>query len=339
MQKIFSTDGESVYADGVLNNGTSTIGIEALTGALCRIPAFVGDTITVYFQPLVSCDAALYNWSVTGGLGALYADRWEYTPAAEILKDVVIIAHTASGAEAFRFPIEIDVLPVTIGGSATTLVLGDSLIANAGVSTQIIVKDTADANCAIELIGTQDAPNRNEGYAGRTVSWFHANADSPFVSGGVFNFANYLTVNSFAAPSSVVVHLGTNDIFSMTSDAGVLAAAADAATKLESMAGQFVAQNAACKTFLCLVLPPKSQDAFAADYGVSQTAWRYKRNTLLWNRYMLSRVWANGILATLTNLILAPSDMNNGVHPTNGGYVKLANRLYSVIKYAASKSI
>lgn len=178
---------------------------------------------------------------------------------------------------------------------------------------------------------------------------------NPFWIGGALNYPQYLVNNSLATPDWVLIHLGINDAFSYTSDAAVIAAATAAFNNLDLLITSIKTAGAGVKVGLMIPTPPASQDGFGAGYGTGQTAWRDKRNIMLWAKELIARYTgkeASRIYLVPTNTALdvvngyplatsAPVNsrssvmvqrQNNGVHPDTGGYQQIGDALWAFLK-------
>jgi lysophospholipase L1-like esterase len=225
-----------------------------------------------------------------------------------------------------------------------------SLVAGSGT---IICERTAGTN-APSASGTL---TKSSGTGDATIAFSSSSAVSgnPFWISGALNYAQYLTNNSLATPDWVVIHLGINDAFSYTTDEAVIAAAVAAFTNLDLLITSIKAAGAGVKVGLMIPTPPASQDGFAAAYGAGQTAWRDKRNIMLWAKTLIERytgqeasriylVPTNTALDVVNGYTLATSApvnsrssvmiqrQSNGVHPDTGGYQQIGDALWAFLK-------
>ena len=225
-----------------------------------------------------------------------------------------------------------------------------SLVAGSGT---IICERTAGTN-APSASGTL---TKSSGTGDATIAFSSSSTVSgnPFWIGGALNYAQYLTNNSLATPDWVVIHLGINDAFSYTTDATVIAAAIAAFVNLDLLITSIKAAGAGVKVGLMIPTPPAGQDGFGAAYGAGQTAWRDKRNIMLWSKEMIDKYTgeeANRIYLVPTNTALdvvngytlaasAPVNsrssvmvqrQSNGVHPDTGGYQQIGDALWAFLK-------
>lgn len=225
-----------------------------------------------------------------------------------------------------------------------------SLVAGSGT---IVCERTAGTN-APSALGTL---TKSSGTGDATIAFSSSSAVSgnPFWIGGALNYAQYLTNNSLATPDWVVIHLGINDAFSYTTDATVIAAAIAAFVNLDLLITSIKAAGAGVKVGLMIPTPPAGQDGFGAAYGAGQTAWRDKRNIMLWSKELIakysgqeaSRIYlvpSNTALDVVHGYpLLAAAPVNsrssvtvqrqtNGVHPDTGGYQQIGDCLWAFLK-------
>ena len=225
-----------------------------------------------------------------------------------------------------------------------------ALVAGSGT---IICERTAGTN-APSASGTL---TKSSGTGDATISFSASGTVSgnPFWIGGALNYPQYLTNNSLATPDWVVIHLGINDAFGYTTDATVVAAAIAAFVNLDLLITSIKAAGAGVKVALMIPTPPASQDGFAASYGTGQTAWRNKRNIMLWAKELItkytgqeaSRIYlvpSNTALDVVNGyplLTAAPVNsrssitvqrQSNGVHPDTSGYQQIGDALWAFLK-------
>jgi lysophospholipase L1-like esterase len=182
---------------------------------------------------------------------------------------------------------------------------------------------------------------------------------NPLWDGTAVNFGWYLSQNSIPALDWVFIQLGTNDVFSATTDAAALTTTNDQQNKLDIIIASIKASNASTKVGLLISPPPSfDQDSFGDDYGVGQTRLRFKRNILIWAKQMVSKysgqeasrvflLSTNTALDTINNMERAASApvnsrssvnvqrQSNGVHPATSGYQQLGDAVWAFLKYNA----
>jgi len=215
-----------------------------------------------------------------------------------------------------------------------------------------------------ERVSGSNAPSasgtltKTTGTGDATIAFSVSSAVSgnPFWIGGAVNFPQYLTDNSLATPDWVFVLLGTNDIFSQTSDAGAASQATTQFALLNTLITSIKAAGAGVK--VALIPPPcpsYSQDSFGSSYSAGQTRARFKRNVISWCAQLYStysnsesnRIYicpATVGLDTVNNMqraAAAPVNsrsavtverQNNGVHPATSGYQQIGDAVWAFLK-------
>jgi len=189
-----------------------------------------------------------------------------------------------------------------------------------------------------------------------TIAFSNVQSQSgnPFWNGTAVDYQNYLTVNSLTAPDVVIIQLGINDTFSMTSDQTVIDFCMTAFPKLDVLINSILALNASVK--VAVSAPPSyaSQDAFGNNYQCGQTSRRAKRNITTYNKQLFayyknkeaSRIFvlSGGINVDAENNFPESAvavnsrntktviKQNNGVHPDASGYYQESDVYTSFIK-------
>jgi lysophospholipase L1-like esterase len=328
-----------------------------------------GREANLYFDNLINCDWRDYSWDVASAssVGLQQNERWTWTPAGAVTSGnltVSLISKTTGTVLATRTAAQR--AAASSAGSGLTkkcLFLGDSLTA-AGTMTQTILDIAGPDVMDVELYGTQGtAPNRHEGRGGWSCTSFtsatHVGTANPLWDGSAVNFGWYLSQNSIPALDWVFIQLGTNDVFSATTDAAALTTTNDQQTKLDIIINSIKASNASTKVGLLISPPPSfDQDSFGDDYGVGQTRLRFKRNILIWAKQMVSKysgqeasrvflLSTSAALDTINNMERAASApvnsrssvnvqrQSNGVHPATSGYQQIADSVWAFLKYNA----
>ena len=168
------------------------------------------------------------------------------------------------------------------------------------------------------------------------------------------DFPNYLSTNSLATPDYVIIDLGVNDSFNFTTDADVEALTTTAFAQLDTLITSIKAANSSVKIGIAIPAVYANQDAFGISYQCGQTAWRAKRNIVIWNRKLIAYfsnkeaqniyLVASGLnvdtennYPTTTQAINSQNSntvtiQNNGVHPDTSGYKQIGDALFAFIK-------
>ena len=170
---------------------------------------------------------------------------------------------------------------------------------------------------------------------------------------GAFDFNFYLTNNGITLFSNdwVLVNLGINDVFSYTNDAALLAAASSFTNTFTAMASNIYGTVPGIRVGLCVTIPPTADGTgFAANYGAAMSYERYRRTRYLLAEVLCSYAWSNVVVVpihaaidtvngfpTVSEAISAHNTnvwthSSNGVHPSNLGYLQIADALWAFLK-------
>jgi lysophospholipase L1-like esterase len=322
-----------------------------------------GREVSIYFDNIIASSRAdAFAWDVSGvpAAGKHQNERWTYTPSgAFAAAPLTITAYDKrSGEMVASVSTSISAVASTAGTGTTLKVIfvGDSITDYGGYTGELPVIAAADP-MKITLYGTRGtAPNVHEGHAGWKLVDF-MKTGSPFWIGGVVDFPGYLAANSIPVPDWVCVMAGVNDLYSALSDVEAQTIARAAFDKLDTLVASIKAAGPSVKVGLMTPpLPSADQDAFGeAPTGTGATAWRVKRNVLMWNAELIARYsgqTANRIyivathvnLDTVNNMSRAASApvnsrstvtvqrQNDGLHPATAGYRQLADTVWSFLK-------
>lgn len=347
-----------------LTLGAETVGTTPETLDIVLPPTIysvAGKEANVYFDNLISQDASDYYWDVICSYGIQQQERWTSNLDATAATTTMTVSAYQKGEES---PIaSVTAAYVQKAASAGTglnrkvLIIGDSTTAG-GVTTGELVNLFSTDAMAITLLGTKGSgSNKHEGISGWTVSKFYTDPTSPFYFGGAFNFSTYMSTNGYASVDWVLINLGINDVFNLTSDAAVDSTAATMISQLEAMILNIHVFNANVRVGIAVTTPPiATQDGFGTNYGCGQNRWRFKRNILRLARKLIDAFQGRGATAskvyivplltcidTLHNMVKVTvtansrtSDtvtrLNNGVHPDTAGYYQCADAYYFFLK-------
>lgn len=196
--------------------------------------------------------------------------------------------------------------------------------------------------------------NSSAGDATITFTDVQSVSGNPFWFSGAVNFGQYITTNSLATPDVVLIQLGVNDSFNAVNDTEVVTMTETAFAQLDTLIASIKAKNPLVKIGLVAPNTYANQDAFGANYGCNQTAWRAKRNIVIWNHELYARfkdkeaqniyVVAAGVnvdtqanFPTTTQAINSHNatvitTQNNGVHPAESGYKQIGDAMFAWIK-------
>lgn len=214
---------------------------------------------------------------------------------------------------------------------------------------------TAPVNGSIGTLTKKDSAA--VGDATLAFSDVQSQSGNPFWNGTAIDYQNYLTVNSLSAPDVVIIQLGINDTFGLTSDQAVTDFCATAFPKLDVLINSILAVNANIKVAVCAPPSYASQDAFGNNYQNGQTSRRACKNITAFNDALFAyykpkeanRIYtlSGGINVDSANnfpeTAVAVNSRNtktaikqtNGVHPDVGGYYEEADVMTPFIKLIA----
>jgi len=307
----------------------------------------------IYYKNCLLAPWENYEYVMHGDVGKNYRNRYSLTPTSTYVDNV--------GLEVMdwqRGKIDGGGCVVVASDSGLTdttkiMLIGDSL-------TDIVTYPEAlnGLDTLLVFIGTQNTGNdaQNEGYGGKTYSWFATDASSPFVNSGVIDFANYFTTNGFDDPEFVIIGLGTNDglgEFLKTRDY----LETNSLTYCDLLVDSLLAYNSAIKIGLVAPIMAANQDAFGYVYDTNYSAYCHKTNMHLFARMLYERygeggsrknsqVWIvphyctidtdNDFPTTTVQLSARNSStydiQSNALHPASAGYEKMADCTYAWIK-------
>lgn len=204
--------------------------------------------------------------------------------------------------------------------------------------------------------GTLTKSNASAGDATIAFSNVQSLSGNPFwnATSSSIDYQNYLTTKSLAAPDIVVIQLGINDTFSLSSDQAVIDFCATAFPNLNTLINSILAVNATIKVAVCAPPSYASQDAFGYNYQNGQTSRRAKRNITTYNKQLFayfkdkkaSRIYviSGGVNVDTMNNFPESSvavnarntkttiEQSNGVHPAASGYYQEADAIFAFIK-------
>ena len=344
--------------------GAGVAGVLGAASSLALPPtiyAVVGREVSVYFDNLIQGDARDFYWDVTCGAGVQYEDRWTLVAVAAGTYTLTITAYL-KGTEIPLATATADlIVKAASAGTAVNrkvLVIGDSTTAGGQTVSELVTIFSTDA-MALTLIGTKGVgPAFHEGISGSTVHAMMTDVASPFAVAGVFNFANYMTVNGYSGLNYVLINLGINDVIVKFTDADLNAQLTSSMADLETMITGIHAYDANIKIGIVIPFPPSSsQDAFGVNYACGYKRWRFKRNIVAWarkvNTQFAGRTVTNKVFivpggvgydtayncetTTGGTLVNSRSSIKiamqgNAVHPDVPGYKQIADGYHAFLK-------
>ena len=331
-----------------------------------KIYAVVGEEINLYFDNIISGNDTDYDFNVDfGSKGQQFEDFFRFVPDVketqqlnfQVFKNNQVVAQKTSNV----------IVSEKSAGSGTTrsvVIIGDSTTNN-GITVTKLNENFENDSMNIATLGTRgNATNKHEGRSGWTARMFIETQSLGGVTNAFYNpstnkfdFSYYLSNNSITRPDYVIINLGINDMFGLTSDASLETKMDAAIADFETMINSIKANSSTIKIGLALTIPPNySQDAFAKDYSTGQTRHRYKRNNILWVQRMIEHfsgkeaqniylIPTNSVIDTKYNYgfveekVNARSEItrqvsaaNGGVHPVASGYWQIADAYWFWLK-------
>lgn len=300
------------------------------------VRVLTGGEFSIYYANVISRQNAIFwcgsvsglttrryddHLSVTANAAGTYPLQWKvYSSGYSLL---------ASGTCTI---IAVDNKAVT----ASALVIGDSTVTQGGYICQKLLSCFSAAGGALTLLGTRGtAPAKHEGRAGWKASDYCTKAadgtyTNPFYDNG-FDFSHYMATQGYTGVGVVVIQLGINDIFYAGLDSF---SAAETIGYTDAMVTSILAYDNSIKVIVDLLTPPNGNTSvFTEKYGTSQIDFVYRLNTIRLSKALMEHFAGNAsVVVSPNNCVLNPTqDINDGVHPTEGGYAKLGQTIYETM--------
>lgn len=300
------------------------------------VRVLTGGEFSIYYANVISRQNAIFwcssvsglttrryddHLSVTANAAGTYPLQWKvYSSGYSLL---------ASGTCTI---IAVDNKAVT----ASALVIGDSTVTQGDYICQKLLSCFSAAGGALTLLGTRGtAPAKHEGRAGWKASDYCTKAadgtyTNPFYDNG-FDFSHYMATQGYTGVGVVVIQLGINDIFYAGLDSF---SAAETIGYMDAMVTSILAYDSSIKVIVDLLTPPNGNTSvFTEKYGTSQIDFVYRLNTIRLSKALMEHFAGNAsVVVSPNNCVLNPTqDINDGVHPTEGGYAKLGQMIYETM--------
>ena len=377
---IDGTTGNIEYT-GTLVKGDAFVVEDSLEASVpTYIYAVTGQECNVYFRNIF-LGAPHASWEFDCNLphGLQHADRWSFTPEDSDAGSADLYFFPKLGQYEWGYEVTSVVTTASTSGSGETrkvLVVSDST--GPYWIAELINLFSGDAMSITSVGSTSTTWNDSDGNS-RTYdeeassgwSWtLFLGETSPFWDGGEIDFAWYLTNNSITMDSNdwVIIHLGINDVFSLTTDAAVSTFLDSLETMVDTLVGTGASPAATTirgstsspRVAICTTIPPNSsQDAFANGAASGQNKWRVERNIKLLQQWYLdtydnATMVSRGIhilplhcnLDTVNNFPTVSTVCNarnlstyerpsDHVHPAQSGYYQMADSVYAFLKAKA----
>ena len=318
--------------DGGLVGPAITVAIPPVVGVL------TGGEFSIYYANVISRQNAIFWCGSVSGLTTRRYDDHLSRSNGQCSRDVSVAVESVqfwlqpAGKRLARTIIAIDNKAVT----ASALVIGDSTVTQGGYICQKLLSCFSAAGGALTLLGTRGtAPAKHEGRAGWKASDYCTKAadgtyTNPFYDNG-FDFSHYMATQGYTGVGVVVIQLGINDIFYAGLDSF---SAAETIGYMDAMVTSILAYDSSIKVIVGLLTPPNGNTSvFTEKYGTSQIDFVYRLNTIRLSKALMEHFAGNAsVVVSPNNCVLNPTqDINDGVHPTEGGYAKLGQMIYETM--------
>lgn len=305
--------------------------------------AFVGYPVSVYFRNVLDYNMESVYVRTMGALGHQYADRWEYTPTTAGVFANAFEVYNHDYEELNNHDTRLVVKDASEKDHVSALVIGDSTV-DAGVETLRMLELARADGFSLELLGTMGTTNnRHEGRSGWTAARYVSEEESAIgVKNAFYNpdtktfdFGYYMESQGYSGVDCVFLQIGINDMFGHHTDESVKTAIDTYLHNMGLIVNSIKQYNAKTKIVINLIIPGEvDQDKFGAAYGVSQTAWRYKKNIHEANLALLDRFYGDeNVYPSYFNAVIdTANNMNGDVHPTASGYNQLGTQMYAYLR-------
>ena len=335
-----------------------------------KLYALVGIEMNVYFENIVE-EWEKYKWDCTCDVGKQMERCFTVTPiSTDAGNHTLTITATADDGTVTTATTTLMVVATSAGDGTTetVILLGDSTT-NYGIVEGKLLGNFEDDPMSITLAGTRGtSPNFHEGRDGWTLERYCTLAQDPGSSSIVNPFFNptsqkfdagyYFANSGVTGTDWLMINLGINDVFGITSDTALASKIEDCFDYLDGMIESIHEADENIKIGVCLTIPPNhSQDAFGKAYNCGQNRNRYKRNNAKYVKALIDEYdnrTAEGIylvpihvnLDTVYNMGMETISVNarntgttysspvgnGGVHPAESGYWQIADVYTAIIK-------
>ena len=268
--------------------------------------------------------------------------------------------YAGAGRSNYKFTVSGVVTPPAINSTTYTFEAATYLVqevALAGGSGTIIASLWSGTPPATPS-GSGNLTKANTGVGDATITFsnFEGVPGNPFWNAATskLDFANYLSYNSLATPDYVFIQLGVNDVFGLTSDQAVVDFTVTAFAQLDSIIAAIKAAAPSVKIAVAASPVGANQDAFGTSYACGQTAWRYRRNLVMYNKQLYvhyagkegQNIYVLGssvgvdtennfpttVKAINSHNSKTEDAQSNGVHPDKPGYNQISDGWFPFMK-------
>ena len=327
-------DGTAIAA---VNDGADAEDTRVLAVAIpAAVRVLTGSEFNIYYANVISQQNAMFWCSAANGLTIKrYGDHLSITANAPGTYPLQWRVYD-SGYSLLASGTCTIIAAANKAVTASALVIGDSTVTQGNYICQKLLSCFSAAGGALTLLGTRGtAPARHEGRAGWKASDYCTKAadgtyTNPFYNNG-FDFSHYMTTQAYTGVGVVVLQLGINDIFYAGLDSFSAAATIG---YLDTMVNSILNYDSSIKVIVDLLTPPNGNPSvFTEKYGTGQIDFVYRMNTIRMSKALMEHFSGNiSVAISPNNCVLDPAqDINDGVHPTEGGYAKLGQMIYETM--------
>lgn len=309
-----------------------------------RLWSVVNVPFTIYPKNITDADANAAHIAMpsTSGTNTVGVDEVTITDAAasSTLRTNFLLYSKRNGAAIkYGSSPRTAVAASSSNGTYKVLQIGDSTTAGGQQVTQMLARSAVGGEVTqITAVGTKGtAPALHEGISGWSYEECVTDAtNNPFFNPATsrFDFTYYMTTTGLTGLNAVILALGINDLYSLTDrmdgDVEIDAKIAETIGYALEIVASIVAYDANIKVVVDTVI---HGNALASKHSNNQTPCGYKRIVVRYNTALIEAMTPRGYHIAPTFLYLDPaSDIVDNVHPTAGGYVKLGNVHFDMLK-------
>lgn len=330
--------------------------------------ALQGIEFNLYFDNIIKggFDPNTMSVDVVCSVGKQMQRRFTYIPPASAsTQSIVVNVYNKEYTLLATKTSTINIVPKTSGSGNTRRVniFGDSnTVGNGGNSFfPVINAELVGDPMTIQFVGTIGTGNaKNEGRSGWRIYDYSNNvAGNPLWNPSLskVDYSYYLTENSITMSSNdwTLFFLGTNDMFSIATDANLATLIPVAITQLNTLITAAKAGVSGIRIGIGIAIPSCfSQDAFGDDYSSGQNAARFTKNIQTFQQALIDayddRIAENiylvplysaidrdyGFPSTLVNANSRNTEQvktyTNAIHPNKSGYDQMGDTIFEILK-------
>lgn len=188
-----------------------------------EIPVASGIQLNMYYENILynKMEREVFMIAEQGGFGGKFYDGvWQFTPdvSEKVWNYVRFRLYENSLNEYASARTAVNAFPLIYAtGNYNVLVIGDSKIDNGVIMTKLAELFSNDSYTNVTFIGTRGKDGaKHEGRAGWYAEAYctmesYNNRTNVFLNNGKFDFAHYMSEQSYSSVDCVCINLGTND--------------------------------------------------------------------------------------------------------------------------------